>query len=176
MWISSYRHGEYVHHESGLFPAPYPRNAVPMEVIRRFYVMGITVGKALQDQHLLDLPLSIPFLKLLANYATSSQMVKITPNSSVSLEGTLKQVSSFEASRERSLLLEDALLVKSGEDGGTSRHWLTGALDFEDFAEIYPDKANFFREWLHYPESLSVDFFQALSLSMSHQLLNGVNA
>lgn len=38
----------YINPSFGLFPTPYPRNAVPLNVLRRFYVMGIAVAKALQ--------------------------------------------------------------------------------------------------------------------------------
>ena len=39
--------GNFVNPPFGLFPAPYPRDEVPLNVLRRFYIMGITVGKAL---------------------------------------------------------------------------------------------------------------------------------
>lgn len=40
--------GDFVNPPFGLFPAPYPRDRVPLNVLRRFYIMGIAVGKALQ--------------------------------------------------------------------------------------------------------------------------------
>ncbi|VDN97832.1 unnamed protein product [Rodentolepis nana] len=172
MWVSSYRLGEFVHHENGLFPAPYPKNAVPLEVIRRFYIMGITVGKALQDRHLLDLPLSKPFLQLLANYASSVQKLESTVDSSGSLESSLKRATSFEQSREKALLGEDAMLIESNSNvrGG---HWLTGVLDFEDFAEIYPDKATFFRQWMQHADDVTNVYLESLCLTMSYQLASG---
>lgn len=172
MWVTSYRQGEFVHHENGLFPAPYPKNAVPLEVIRRFYIMGITVGKALQDRHLLDLPLSKPFLQLLANYASSVQKLGSTVDSSESLEAILKRAISFEQSREKALLPEDALLIESNSYV-SGRHWLTGVLDFEDFAEIYPAKAIFFRQWMQQPDDLTNEYLESLCLTMSYQLANG---
>nr|CDS30651.1 E3 ubiquitin protein ligase HECTD1 [Hymenolepis microstoma] len=172
MWVPSYRLGEFVHHENGLFPAPYPKNAVPFEVIRRFYIMGITVGKALQDRHLLDLPLSKPFLQLLANYASSVQKLESTFDSSGSLETILKCATSFEQSREKVLLPEDAMLIGSNSYV-SGRHWLTGVLDFEDFAEIYPDKATFFRQWMQQPDDLTNAYLESLCLTMSYQLVNG---
>lgn len=173
MWVMSYRQDEFVHHESGLFPAPYPRNAVPLEVIRRFYIMGITVGKALQDKHLLDLPFSKPFLQLLANYAASVRKSEGSVESPGSLETILKRTISFEESRERTLLPEDAMLIESGSSVSRT-HWLTGVLDFEDFAEIYAEKASYFRQWMQQPDGLTNEYLESLCLTMSCQLVKGV--
>ncbi|VDM34833.1 unnamed protein product [Hydatigera taeniaeformis] len=92
---------DYNNPSFGLFPAPYPRNTVPLDVLRHFYIMGIAVAKALQDNHLMDLPLSTPFLKLLACYASSRR----TRDSAEvgTLEAELDVVVNAEASRERIL-------------------------------------------------------------------------
>ncbi|KAL5964597.1 E3 ubiquitin-protein ligase HECTD1 [Taenia solium] len=131
----------------GLFPTPYPRDVVPLNVLRRFYIMGIAVAKALQDNHLMDLPLSAPFLKLLACYGSSSRT-----QSSVDvgvLEAELNMAVDAEASRERILLSEDPLFMdRHGKTTESSRHWLTGLLDFEDFAYIQPERGNLFRKLL----------------------------
>ncbi|KAH9285088.1 E3 ubiquitin-protein ligase HECTD1 [Echinococcus granulosus] len=137
----------YINPSFGLFPTPYPRNIVPLNVLRRFYIMGIAVAKALQDNHLMDLPLSRPFLKFLACYGSSRQ-TRCSAGVEA-LEAELNLVSDAEASRERILLSEDPLFIgRQGTITGSSRHWLTGLLDFEDFASIQPERANFFRQLL----------------------------
>ena len=47
-WEAIESAGDCVNPPFGLFPAPYPRDRVPLNVLRRFYIMGIAVGKALQ--------------------------------------------------------------------------------------------------------------------------------
>ena len=50
----------------GLYPAPLPQDAPDTErVARLFMVLGVFLAKSLQDSRLVDLPLSLPFLKLL---------------------------------------------------------------------------------------------------------------
>lgn len=50
----------------GLFPAPLPQDAPDTErVAKLFYILGIFLAKSLQDSRLVDIPLSLSFLKLL---------------------------------------------------------------------------------------------------------------
>lgn len=63
----------------GLFPAPLPQDAPDMErVAKLFYILGIFLAKSLQDSRLVDIPLSLSFLKLLCWRA-----LQVTANSSV---------------------------------------------------------------------------------------------
>ncbi|KAL8608279.1 hypothetical protein ACOMHN_042146 [Nucella lapillus] len=58
--------GYYIQRASGLFPAPYPQDGDAIEQIEAlFRFLGRLLGKCLQDNRLIDLPLSRPFLKLL---------------------------------------------------------------------------------------------------------------
>ncbi|KAM7535158.1 hypothetical protein Aperf_G00000103178 [Anoplocephala perfoliata] len=167
LWVNSDDQGEYANPAFGLFPEPYPRNAVPLEVIRRFYIMGITVGKVLQDRHLLDLPFSKPLLKIFANYATSVQMLESSTEAG-SLEGGLRRAANVEASRECIRLSEDRLFMGMRGCSKGSAHWLTGLLDFEDFAEIHPTRAAIFRSLLQ-EGNLTNERIEDLCLSMVYQ-------
>ncbi|XP_018649274.1 hypothetical protein Smp_169180 [Schistosoma mansoni] len=60
----------YVNTPYGLFPAPWPGDQVPESVLYRFFILGITVAKCLQDNRRIDLPLSSPLLKLLSTYGS----------------------------------------------------------------------------------------------------------
>ncbi|TNN07563.1 E3 ubiquitin-protein ligase Ufd4 [Schistosoma japonicum] len=60
----------YVNTPHGLFPAPWPGDQVPESVLYRFFILGITVAKCLQDNRRIDLPLSPPLLKLLTAYGS----------------------------------------------------------------------------------------------------------
>ena len=58
--------GYYVSRECGLFPAPLSQNsALCNKVSKLFWFMGVFLAKTLQDNRLVDLPLSKPFLKLM---------------------------------------------------------------------------------------------------------------
>lgn len=58
--------GYYVTRSSGLFPAPLPQDSAACErAIRYFWFLGVFLAKVLQDNRLVDLPLSRPFLKLM---------------------------------------------------------------------------------------------------------------
>ncbi|ESO05310.1 hypothetical protein HELRODRAFT_111260 [Helobdella robusta] len=60
--------GYYVRRSSGLFPAPLPQNSDDMARIESlFKFFGTFVAKCIQDNRLVDMPLSLPFLKMLCN-------------------------------------------------------------------------------------------------------------
>lgn len=61
--------GYYVQRSSGLFPAPLPQSECPTtdRVVKIFKFFGILLAKVLQDNRLVDLPLSTPFLKLMCH-------------------------------------------------------------------------------------------------------------
>lgn len=74
--------GYYVRRESGLFPAPLPQESETCERVSKiFYFLGVFLAKTLQDNRLVDLPLSKPFLKLMCQGEVSSavkQRARIT--------------------------------------------------------------------------------------------------
>ena len=58
--------GYYVNRESGLFPAPLAQDgALCSKVSDLFWFLGAFLAKTLQDNRLVDLPLSRSFLKIL---------------------------------------------------------------------------------------------------------------
>lgn len=66
-----FEEGEYVHAPHGLFPRPWPPTSDSSagtkyaKVLEHFRLLGRTMGKALQDGRLLDLPLSTAFHRLI---------------------------------------------------------------------------------------------------------------
>ena len=74
--------GSYVRREGGLFPAPLPQGSELCErVSKLFYFLGVFLAKTLQDNRLVDLPLSTPFLKLMCQGEVSiavKQRARIT--------------------------------------------------------------------------------------------------
>lgn len=58
--------GYYVRRLQGLFPAPLPQDSVVCDrAVKHFWFLGVLLAKVLQDNRLVDLPLSQPLLKLL---------------------------------------------------------------------------------------------------------------
>ena len=58
--------GYYVNREAGLFPAPLAQDgALCNKVADMFWFLGAFLAKTLQDNRLVDLPLSQSFLKIL---------------------------------------------------------------------------------------------------------------
>ena len=58
--------GYYVRRTTGLFPAPLIQSSEQCDrAVKHFWFLGIFLAKVLQDNRLVDLPLSTPFLKLL---------------------------------------------------------------------------------------------------------------
>jgi len=55
----------YAWQSNGLYPAPLPQNALICDkTVKHFWYFGMFLAKVLQDNRLIDLPLSLPFLKL----------------------------------------------------------------------------------------------------------------
>ena len=58
--------GYYVSREAGLFPAPLPQDSTMCtRTAELFWFLGAFLAKTLQDNRLVDLPLSRPFLKMI---------------------------------------------------------------------------------------------------------------
>ena len=75
-----WNHDDYQHHQTiyvrkleGLFPVPYIQDDPTLDSICQYFsLMGIYFAKCLLDKYLIDMPLSIPFLKLLCSKSKSS--------------------------------------------------------------------------------------------------------
>ena len=60
--------------QHGLFPAPYPQDSPKLlKICSLFHLLGMFIGKSLQDQRLVDLPLALPFLKMLCRPGMGQQ-------------------------------------------------------------------------------------------------------
>lgn len=71
--------GYYVTRPSGLFPAPLPQDSeVCAKACKYFWFLGVFLAKTLQDNRLVDLPLSNPLLKLICQGEITRQVKKQT--------------------------------------------------------------------------------------------------
>lgn len=70
--------GFYVQRSCGLFAAPFPQDSEELERITKlFYFLGVFLAKCIQDNRLVDLPISQPFFKLLCMGDIKSNMSKL---------------------------------------------------------------------------------------------------
>ena len=70
--------GYYVQRSCGLFPAPFPQDSEEVEPISKlFHFLGVFLAKCIQDNRLVDLPISQPFFKLLCMGDIKSTMSKL---------------------------------------------------------------------------------------------------
>ena len=118
--------GQYIRRAGGLFPAPLPQDSEETErVCKLFYFLGIFLAKSLQDNRLVDLPLSRSFLKLLCNGGGDNSVVPTLPtvhthghSSHVSLAEGLDDPCSLDEEREsmRSLTTNELDRYKKCEE------------------------------------------------------------
>ncbi|KAM9354686.1 E3 ubiquitin-protein ligase HECTD1 isoform 2-T2 [Pholidichthys leucotaenia] len=158
--------GFYVQRSCGLFPAPFPQDSEELERITKlFHFLGIFLAKCIQDNRLVDLPLSQPFFKLLCMGDIKSNMSKLLYQSRSSPQGhepdrlhlqpflLLSEVQS-EASTEES---QETYSVGSFDEDSKSEFimdppkpkppaWYHGILTWEDFQLINPHRASFLKE------------------------------
>jgi len=125
--------GYYVVRPSGLFPAPLPQDSeICAKASKLFWFLGVFLAKTLQDNRLVDLPLSNPLLKLICQGEISRQV-------------KLKQSDELMASSMVSVMSEESDLDSSG---GSSTpliddSWFADILTIEDLVEIDPNRGEF---------------------------------
>uniref|UniRef100_A0A3P8VUH5 E3 ubiquitin-protein ligase n=1 Tax=Cynoglossus semilaevis TaxID=244447 RepID=A0A3P8VUH5_CYNSE len=173
--------GFYVQRSCGLFPAPFPQDSEDLERITKlFHFLGVFLAKCIQDNRLVDLPVSQPFFKLLCLGDIKSNMSKLLyqSRSSAPLPGhdtdrlhphsflLLSEVQS-EASTEES---QETFSVGSFDEDSKSEFildppkpkppaWYHGILTWDDFQLVNPHRASFLKE----VKDLSVKRRQILS-------------
>uniref|UniRef100_A0A3Q3FE88 E3 ubiquitin-protein ligase n=1 Tax=Kryptolebias marmoratus TaxID=37003 RepID=A0A3Q3FE88_KRYMA len=145
--------GFYVQRSCGLFPAPFPQDSEELDRITKlFHFLGVFLAKCIQDNRLVDLPVSQPFFKLLCMGDIKSNMSKLLYQSRSSLPGhgpersqLLSEVQS-EASTEES---QETFSVGSFDEDSKSEFimdppkrkppaWYHGILTWDDFQLVNP--------------------------------------
>lgn len=140
--------GYYVQRAGGLFPAPIPQDSSDLERIESlFYFLGTLLAKCIQDNRLIDLPLSKPFLKMMCyggsgrnvgkHYSALSQR-NSSPSDSFWTNDDL--ISSSEHV-DKELILDPP---KTHQNSGPP--WYAGILTEEDFAIVDPHRAYFLQQ------------------------------
>ncbi|XP_025058270.1 E3 ubiquitin-protein ligase HECTD1 isoform X6 [Alligator sinensis] len=146
--------GYYVQRSCGLFTAPFPQDSDELERITKlFHFLGIFLAKCIQDNRLVDLPVSKPFFKLMCMGDIKSNMSKLIYESRGDRDLHCTE-SQSEASTEEG---HDSLSVGSLEEDSKSEFildppkpkppaWFNGLLTWEDFELVNPHRARFLKE------------------------------
>lgn len=65
--------GYYIQQSGGLFPAPLPQDSPDIDRVTSYFtLLGTFLAKSLQDNRLVDIPLSLSFLKLMCSGGVNS--------------------------------------------------------------------------------------------------------
>ncbi|XP_072288236.1 E3 ubiquitin-protein ligase HECTD1-like [Pyxicephalus adspersus] len=146
--------GYYVQRSCGLFPAPYPQDSEELDRVTRLcHFLGVFLAKCIQDNRLVDLPISKPFFRLMCMGDIKSNMSKLL-YASRGEESEHCTESQSEASTEDG---HDALSVGSFEEDSKSEFildppkpkppaWFQGILTWEDFEFVNPHRARILRD------------------------------
>ncbi|CAK6980078.1 E3 ubiquitin-protein ligase HECTD1 isoform X5 [Scomber scombrus] len=155
--------GFYVQRSCGLFPAPFPQDSEELERITKlFHFLGVFLAKCIQDNRLVDLPVSQPFFKLLCMGDIKSNMSKLLYQSRGPGQDERSQLHPFlllsevqsEASTEES---QETYSVGSFDEDSKSEFimdppkpkppaWYHGILTWDDFHLVNPHRASFLKE------------------------------
>uniref|UniRef100_A0A182NEF2 E3 ubiquitin-protein ligase n=1 Tax=Anopheles dirus TaxID=7168 RepID=A0A182NEF2_9DIPT len=140
--------GYYVRRSTGLFPAPLPQDSDLCDIVSNyFWFLGVFLAKVLQDNRLVDLPLSNSFLQLLSH----SRSIARTSSSSLPGAGKpgglnedimISSIVSEESDRDRDLLVDSYQSKMATSEGA----WFDGILSQENLQEIDPIRYQFLRE------------------------------
>lgn len=142
--------GYYVRRSAGLFPAPLPQDSVKCDrACTHFWFLGVFLAKVLQDNRLVDLPLSMPFLKLMCQgevrHNVNQRIGHATSRRGLHLVEEDAMTSSL-ISEESEKELEFDPPKQSHEGGEDSKPWFSSILTSEDLAEVDPVRGKFLKQ------------------------------
>uniref|UniRef100_A0A8P4G9R2 E3 ubiquitin-protein ligase n=1 Tax=Dicentrarchus labrax TaxID=13489 RepID=A0A8P4G9R2_DICLA len=137
--------GFYVQRSCGLFPAPFPQDSEELERITKlFHFLGVFLAKCIQDNRLVDLPISQPFFKLLCMGDIKSNMSKLLYQSRSSPQGhdperqETYSVGSFDEDSKSEFIMDPPKPKPPA--------WYHGILTWDDFQLVNPHRASFLKE------------------------------
>jgi len=130
--------GFYVSRAGGLFPAPLPQEGdICTKASNLFWTLGVFLAKTLQDNRLMDLPLSTSFLKLLCQGEVSSTVKDRSTPAAVSVSPDVLE--DLMTSSTNNIMTSSTLSVVSEEseiNDSTSQVWWGGLLGMADLAAV----------------------------------------
>ncbi|KAK3859367.1 hypothetical protein Pcinc_034518 [Petrolisthes cinctipes] len=143
--------GYYIRRSGGLFPAALPQDT-PLcdKVCELFHFLGIFLGKTLQDNRLVDLPLSRPFLKLMCHGEFANVKDRGLTTSSFKPRIGFSQLSTDDDLMTSSIISEESekeLELDPPKYRVSDTHpWFSGLLTLEDLSEVDPGRGSFLEQ------------------------------
>ncbi|KRT81883.1 hypothetical protein AMK59_5650 [Oryctes borbonicus] len=136
--------GYYVRRPTGLFPAPLPQNSEVCDLaVKYFWFLGVFHAKVLQDNRLVDLPLSKSFLKLMCHGEIQNTVNERIGFAGLKRSGDEDIMTSSLISEESEKELEFDPPKLNLDD---KKPWYSGILSQEDLADIDPIRASFLKQ------------------------------
>ena len=146
----------YVNHQSGLFPAPLDPNHKNMnEICQLFEFLGVYIAKAFQDSRLVDLPLSLQFLKFFSHQCldTEDDSNKNCTERSATLNTLIEKLKSEirPRSEEEELIKSRGAFEREAKRKFENYHlkensWIKGRLSELDFQQVFPSQSKFLNQ------------------------------
>ena len=156
--------GYYVQRSCGLFPAPVPQNSAEADRLEKmFEFMGVFFAKCIQDSRLVDIPLSLPFLKVMCSgdvvdNVSQSYRELLCPQRVTSLDMLDCLDDDLTPTEDMQLSTKEQLLILCPPKKSVTSHsslassvsqspsWYSGLLTQEDFELVDGHRARFLRE------------------------------
>ncbi|XP_063603779.1 E3 ubiquitin-protein ligase HECTD1-like isoform X9 [Penaeus indicus] len=143
--------GYYIRRQGGLFPAPLPQDSsVCDKAVELFTFLGIFLAKTLQDNRLVDLPLSRPFLKLMCHGEFANVKDRGIAGSAIKPRGGLSSLPAEEDLMTSSIISEESekeLELDPPKYRITdTQPWFTGLLTLEDLCEVDEERGGFLQQ------------------------------
>lgn len=141
--------GFYIQRSGGLFPAPWPQDCADLDRVETlFHFLGILLAKCIQDSRLIDLPLSVPFLKLMCMGEVGHN---ITQQYTQSLARTTGYMTESVTSEGSEIFVGDEMDKELILDPPKPRHpvvppWYEGILSEDDMDIIDPHRSGFLKQ------------------------------
>lgn len=146
----------YVSHQAGLFPAPLNQNHKNMNEICQLYEFcGVYIARALQDNRLVDLPLSLQFLKFFSHQSNQEREMISNRNSSdksIALNQLIDKLKDqIPKSAEEELIKSRSAIEKETQRKIENYRlketsWIKGILNEVDFQQLFPSHGKFLKQ------------------------------
>lgn len=144
----------YVNHQAGLFPAPLDQNHKNInEICQLFEFLGVYIAKAFQDNRLVDLPLSLSFLKFFSHHCLHPNNTNPTEqnclNEKLSINSIIHKLKNIPISEE--LIKSRSVFEKEAQRKMENYHlkensWIKGILNEVDFQQLFPNQGKFLNQ------------------------------
>ncbi|XP_066988994.1 E3 ubiquitin-protein ligase HECTD1 isoform X6 [Macrobrachium rosenbergii] len=143
--------GYYIRRQGGLFPAPLPQDSsLCDQAVKLFHFLGVFLAKTLQDNRLVDLPLSRPFLKLMCHGEFANVKDRSIALSSTKPRGGFSSLPAEEDLMTSSIISEESEKELELDPPkyrlADTQPWFSGLLGLDDLCEVDQERGSFLQQ------------------------------